>query len=115
MVGEEVSMAWYDYLSWFFAGAFLMNAVPHVVQGICGNRFQTPFASPPGVGESSAMVNVIWGLVNVAAGGALLHFSFPDDLPPPWGVCIAGFLGALVLALWLANHFSRVRNAAPHP
>jgi hypothetical protein len=61
------------------------------------------------------MVNVIWGLVNVAAGGALLHFSFPDDLPPPWGVCIAGFLGALVLALWLANHFSRVRNAAPHP
>lgn len=108
-------MAWYDYLSWFVAGAFLMNAVPHIVQGICGNRFQTPFASPRGVGESSAVANVIWGLINVAAGGALLHVSFPDDLPPPWGLSIAGFLGALVLALWLANHFSRVRNAAPHP
>ena len=108
-------MAWYGYVGWFFAGAFLMNAVPHVVQGICGNKFQTPFASPPGIGESSAVVNVIWGLVNLAIGGVLLHLSFPDDLPPPWGLCIAAFLGALILAVWLANHFSKVRSAAPHP
>jgi hypothetical protein len=85
------------------------------VQGICGNRFQTPFASPPGVGESSAVVNVIWGLFNVAVGAGLLHVSFPDDLPPPWSLCIAGLIGAVVMALWLANHFGKVRNAAPHP
>jgi hypothetical protein len=41
------------------AGAFLANGVPHFVQGICGNKFQTPFARPRGVGESSALVNVI--------------------------------------------------------
>ena len=63
-------MLWYDYLAHFFAGAFLANGVPHFVQGICGNKFQTPFASPPGVGKSSAIVNVLWGLFNfaVAAG-----------------------------------------------
>src|SRR4030081_2102095 len=62
---EKVLMAWYVCIAWFFAGAFLANAIPHTVQGICGNRFQTPFASPPGVGESSAVVNVIWGLANL--------------------------------------------------
>jgi hypothetical protein len=41
-------MAWYFYVAWLFAGAFLANAIPHTVQGICGNRFQAPFASPPG-------------------------------------------------------------------
>ena len=54
-------MPWYDYVAHFFAGAFLANGVPHFVQGICGNKFQTPFASPRGVGKSSAIVNVIWG------------------------------------------------------
>jgi hypothetical protein len=108
-------MAWYVYVAWFWAGAFLANSVPHVVQGISGNRFQTPFASPPGVGESSAMINVIWGLFNVAVGGGLLHLFFPPALPPPWGLCLAGLIGAAVMALWLANHFGKVRSAAPHP
>ena len=65
-------MIWYVYVGWFFAGAFLTNAIPHIVQGICGNRFQTPFASPRGAGESSAVVNVLWGFCNLAIGGALL-------------------------------------------
>ena len=79
-------MRWYNYLACFFAGAFLANAIPHTVQGICGNRFQTPFASPPGVGESCAIVNVIWGFANFAIGGGLLRIFFPKELPPPWGL-----------------------------
>jgi hypothetical protein len=112
---EEVLMAWYTYIAWLFAGAFLANAIPHTVQGICGNRFQTPFASPPGVGESSGLVNVIWGFVNLAIGGGLLHIFFPSELPPHWTLCAAALIGALAMALWLANHFGKVRSAAPHP
>jgi hypothetical protein len=112
---EEVLMAWYDYIAWLFAGAFLANAIPHTVQGICGNRFQTPFASPSGVGESSGVVNVIWGFVNLAIGGGLLRISLPTQLPPPWTLCVTAMIGALAMALWLANHFGKVRNAASHP
>src|ERR1700682_6060238 len=111
---KERLMAWYAYIAWFFAGAFLAHAIPHIVQGICGNRFQTPFASPPGVGESSAFVNVVWGFFNVAIGGALLY-SFLPPLPPPWPLAAVGVMGALVTALWLANHFGTVRNSPRHP
>ena len=33
-------MPWYYYLSYFFAGAFLANAVPHITNGISGRPFQ---------------------------------------------------------------------------
>jgi hypothetical protein len=46
------SIPWYIFLLQFVAGAFLANGVPHFVHGISGAWFQTPFASPPGVGES---------------------------------------------------------------
>lgn len=107
-------MSWYFYLAHFIAGAFLANGVPHFVQGICGNKFQTPFASPPGVGESSAIINVLWGSFNFVVGAGLIRYFFPP-LPPPLGGSIATALGIVVMALWLANHFSKVRNSAPHP
>src|SRR5258708_24555669 len=98
-------MVWYFYIAWLFAGAFLANAIPHTVQGICGNRFQTPFASPRGVGESSAIVNVIWGFTNLAIGGVLLHIFFPSELPPPWGVWSARPIPAPATALVLGHPF----------
>lgn len=102
-------MPWYYYVAHFFAGAFLANGVPHFVQGACGNKFQTPFASPPGVGESSAIVNVIWGWVNFVIAGGLVLATFPP-LPPPIGGCVAGGIGALASALFLASHFGKVRR-----
>ena len=35
-------MPWYFYLLQFVSGLFLANGVPHFVQGISGNRFQSP-------------------------------------------------------------------------
>jgi len=107
-------MTWYFYLAHFIAGAFLANGVPHFVQGICGNKFQTPFASPRGVGESSALVNVLWGWANFVIGGVLLRIFFPP-LPPPPTVSAATLLGVLVMAVLLARHFGKVRDSAPHP
>jgi hypothetical protein len=107
-------MPWYGYLAHFVAGVFLANGVPHFVQGICGNKFQTPFAAPRGVGESSAIVNVIWGWFNFVVGGVLLRVFFPP-LPPPASVSIATLLGVLAMALYLSSHFGRVRSSAPHP
>jgi hypothetical protein len=107
------AMPSYYYLAYLFAGALLANSVPHYVQGVCGNKFQSPFASPPGVGESSAIVNVIWGWLNFVAGSALLfYFSPPLPQISEW---IAAALGALIMGLSLANHFGRTRNASPHP
>jgi hypothetical protein len=64
---------WYDYIACFFAGMFLANVVPHFVHGISGDRFPTPFASPPGRGLSSPTVNVLWAFLNMAAGYILFR------------------------------------------
>jgi hypothetical protein len=61
-------MLWTQGLACFFAGLFLCNGVPHFVKGICGDRFPTPFAKPPGRGLSSATLNTAWGMGNFAAG-----------------------------------------------
>ncbi len=102
-------MEWYAYLAYFFAGTFLANGVPHFVSGITGKRFQSPFASPPGVGESSPLVNVIWGLVNFFAGYALI-FEVGEFA---WGLTRAALMvavGALIAAVLLAGYFGRIRG-----
>jgi len=76
-------MNWYHYVACFFAGAFLTNVVPHFVYGICGDRFPTPFAHPPGQGLSSPLVNVLWALLNLVVGYILFRagrVSSGDDL-----------------------------------
>ena len=107
-------MPWYYYLAYFFAGALLANGIPHFVQGICGNKFQTPFASPSGVGESSVIVNVLWGFSNFVVAAALVRYFY--SVPPrPVGIALSTALGVLLMALGLAKHFGKVRNSAPHP
>jgi hypothetical protein len=70
---KHFSMEWYNYLACFFSGAFLANTVPHFVHGISGDKFPTPFSKPPGVGLSSALVNMVWALVNLVVGALLFH------------------------------------------
>ena len=102
-------MHWLQLLADFFAGAFLVNGVPHFVQGLSGHRFQTPFANPPGVGESSALVNVLWGWFNLAAGALLLWkvAPFHPDNLVALGVTL---LGGALISLYLATHFGKIRG-----
>jgi hypothetical protein len=100
-------MPWYIYLAQFVSGLLLANGVPHFVQGISGHRFPSPFASPPGVGESSPVVNVLWGFGSLAMGFAILWLFAPkgSDVVLEWS---AVGLGVLVAAVLLAKHFGRV-------
>jgi hypothetical protein len=99
-------MRWYHAVSYFFGGAFLANAVPHFVSGITGHPFQSPFASPPGVGLSSAMVNVLWGAFNIVVGYVLVCRVGTFGLRNTRHVLVAGS-GALAMALMLAHAFGR--------
>lgn len=102
-------MEWYVFLAYFGAGLFLANGVPHFVNGISGNRFQSPFASPPGVGESPPLVNVIWGASNLIIGYLLLHGVGDFEGGLSLDVFVVTF-GALFAAVALAWHFGRIRN-----
>ena len=80
------SIPWYIYLLQFVAGVFLANGVPHFVQGISGHWF-----------------------LNLAIGFALLFKFAPKgaDVVLEW---VFFGLGALVIALFCAWHFGRVRS-----
>ena len=99
-------MRWYGYIAYFFGGAFLVNAVPHFVNGVSGRPFQSPFATPPGQGLSPAWVNVLWGSTNLVFAYLLLgrvgRFEFRRWRP----ILVAGS-GGLAMALMLARAFGR--------
>ena len=76
-------MNWYNYVACFFAGVFLSNFVPHLVNGVSGEKFPTPFAKPPGRGLSSPFINVLWALFNLKVGLVLIwcgHVSVSNPL-----------------------------------
>jgi hypothetical protein len=100
-------MGWHAYVAYFFGGMFLVNAVPHFVCGVMGRRFPSPFASPPGKGESSAMVNVLWGVFNFAVG-YLLVFQVGDLLIRDVRSVVALGVGGLAMAVMLAANFGKV-------
>jgi hypothetical protein len=98
---------WYDYIACFFAGAFLANAVPHFVHGISGDRFPTPFASPPGKGLSSPTVNVFWVLFNLVVGYILFRI---EKVSSGSGlVLVLFFAGLAAISTWLSVHFTKKR------
>ena len=102
-------MAWYFFVLEFVSGLFLANGVPHFVQGVCGHRFQSPFASPPGVGESSPLSNALWGFANFGVAFVLLWFFTPHGPEAGIGWILVG-LGVLIAAVWLATYFGRLRS-----
>ena len=104
-------MSWYVYVAHFVAGLFLANAVPHFVNGISGEPFQSPFGSPPGVGESSPLVNVLWGMANLVIGYALLFGVGTFAIGLSRDALVVG-LGVLITGVGLARHFGRVREGS---
>jgi hypothetical protein len=87
----------------FLAGAFLTNSVPHIVSGVMGNKHMTPLAK-----DSSALVNVVWGFINLVAGAFIFNMS-GGDLNRVFSFdnySLSFMAGAFVLALTAAWMFS---------
>jgi hypothetical protein len=99
-------MPWYYYVSYFFGGAFLANTLPHLISGISGRKFQSPFAKPPGQGLSSSTVNVLWGMFNLAIAYVLIcrvgSFSLQNA-----GHVLALGIGMTLMSVMLARTFGR--------
>jgi hypothetical protein len=106
-------MPWLELLSYFFGGALLANAIPHVISGMMGRPFQSPFAKPPGEGLSSSTVNVLWGFFNIVVGYVLVCRVGDFELKDTADVVALG-AGAFLLALSCARLFGRF-NGGNHP
>jgi hypothetical protein len=99
-------MEWFYYVSYFFGGIFLANAIPHFVSGMMGRPFQSPFAKPPGQGLSSSTVNVLWGFLNLAVSYVLICRVGDFRLRFTAHVAVLG-LGFLLMGLMAARRFGR--------
>lgn len=82
-------MKWYQYLGYFISGVGLANTIPHLVNGISGKEFRTPFANP-----STPTLNVLWGLFNLIVGmGILIALrGLPWKFDRRWVVLTIGFV-----------------------
>ena len=96
-----------SYVLIFLAGALLGNAIPHLVSGLRGDPFPTPFAKPPGIGDSPPLVNFLWGVANLGLALALGKRLATDNVPHGLIAAAAGFLVIGVFAAW---HFGKVRS-----
>ena len=94
------------YVVLFFAGAFLCNSIPHIVAGLMGQPFPTPFATPRGEGLTSSTVNVLWGFFNLAVAYVLICRVGDFNLRSTVDVAVLG-LGFLLIGLFAARHFGR--------
>src|ERR1700735_2099505 len=99
-------MNWLNLVSYFFGGIFLANAVPHLVSGMMGRPFQSPFAKPHGEGLSSSTVNALWGFFNLIVAYVLLCRVGDFDLRSTDHVAAFG-LGVLLTSVAMARMFGR--------
>ena len=104
-----------NYTSYFFGGVFLANAIPHIVSGMMGRPFQSPFAKPSGEGLSSSTVNIVWGFFNAVVAYLLIfHVKTFDSHSIPDVIAVG--MGAFLIALFSARHFGKFHGGnSPAP
>jgi len=109
-------MEWIDLAAYFFGGAFLANAIPHLVSGVMGRPFQSPFADPPGQGFSSSTVNTLCVFGNLFAAYLLVCRVGDFHVRDTKDAAALG-VGMLLLSLGTARHFGRFNggNAPDRP
>jgi len=91
-----------------FGVILLTNSVPHLVQGLCGYSFPTPFAKPRFIGLSPPQTNALWGGVNFTAGCGLLFGAGDFELGANLDTILV-FLTAILVATGLARRIGALR------
>jgi hypothetical protein len=95
-----------DLLIHFFVAMFFINALPHFINGLSGRPFPSPFASPPGKGESPALLNIVWACINFAIAGLLIsqcQDSFAINQEKLTGLISGAILTAIMLSWWFGK------------
>ncbi|MGI4863205.1 MAG: hypothetical protein ACRYFZ_04730 [Janthinobacterium lividum] len=102
-------MNYLPLIAYFVGGAFFTNAIPHLVSGVLGRAFQSPFANPPGKGLSSSTVNVLWGAFNLAMSYLLVLHIGAFELRS-FGHVLALGAGGLLMGLFSARYFGQLHG-----
>lgn len=94
----------------FFAGMFMANSIPHLIPGIMGKTHMTPLAK-----NSSALINILWGAINLIAGAWFFNISNGQitEILSFNEYSISFWIGALVLAVIAAVLFSNPKARFP--
>lgn len=89
----------------FTGGLLVGNSAPHLATAVTGRVHLTPLGGK----ESSAVVNLVWGLGNAAAGLALTR-ACARSAGRRWdGTLIAFEAGVATFALWMAGSEAALR------
>jgi hypothetical protein len=104
-------MRWNHGLAYVFGGLFWANTLPHLLCGVSGTPFPSPFASPPGVGLSPPTINVAWGLFNLFVGYLLVYRVGSFDARNTKHIAAFG-LGFAAMALQLGWYFGQHHGGA---
>ena len=82
----------------FVGGVLVGNSAPHLATAVTGRTHLTPLAGK----ESSAVVNLIWGLSNILAGLALTR-AYTRSAERRWDESLIAFeAGVATFAIWMA-------------
>ena len=90
-------------IGWFFSGVFLINVLPHLIHGISGDKFPSPFDKPRGKKLSSPTSNVIWAFINLSIFLTIFHFN-RLSFTAIYGVIM--LIGAFAMAIYLSRYFA---------
>jgi hypothetical protein len=104
-------MTWQDGAAYFFGGMFLANFTPHLVAGVSGRAFPTPFAKPPFRGLSSPPVNILYGLFNLGVAYVLLVVVGGLELRQVADVAVAA-TGFGLWSLFIARSVTKLRRGS---
>ena len=90
-------------IGWFFSGVFVVNTLPHLIHGVSGEKFPSPFDKPRGKKLSSPTLNVIWAFINLSIFLMIFYFNL-SSFTAIQGVIM--LVGAFAMAIFLSRYFT---------